>query len=391
MQEKTTNKMSINISVIIMICVMGIMTATTGTMAPNVAEALGVHPETMGIGTTFYAIGMLIGSAAGGIMAERMGKRIVLMAGSFIMGCGLITNVLTASLVGSFPLYLFGSFLGGFGFTPCEANGNALLGDNNPGRESAIINICQMFYAAVAIVAPMAAVAAVSAGAKWQYVYLSVAAMYIIIGIVVFSLKSVDQVKTATEGGEKDTMGIMEVFKSKTFCLLCLVMFLMTCYESVAVIYGNLHLINSSVPEKTAAIGVSLYQAGTTLGRFICIFLSGKESKGMKVLTVFAPIGLALVLFAPVTALRLVGLGMLGLGTGPVWPLLFVLALKQYPAHTGIAGSALDMFMCAGYIIWPTVIGALMQNTTTTLTVCLGAAAIVFVLTLVFRDKEPTQ
>ena len=85
-------------------------------------------------------------------------------------------------------------------------------------------------------------------------------------------------------------------------------------------------------------------------------------------------VGAQLALLARGDGLRLLGVALYGVGCGPVWPMLFVLAARVFPQRSGASYAVMMFFSTAGNSLSPAIIGAGVNNVETTFVICAALA-----------------
>lgn len=118
-------------------------------------------------------------------------------------------------------------------------------------------------------------------------------------------------------------LGVFSIIKSRGVFLAMLALGLYCAMEFTLGLWGASYLINTNTVETAAkaATWVSLYFGGIMVGRFITGFLTMKFSDNALILggVVFAVFG-GLFLLIPNTAIAPVGLVLIGIGFGPIFP-----------------------------------------------------------------------
>lgn len=106
---------------------------TMGFVAPAIVRAWGINPAELGPIFGAGLLGMLVGSIALGAMADRAGRRPVLIGATVFYGlCMLVTT-----LVQSVPQFLVIRFLTGFGIGGVMGNAIALVSEYSPQKHRA--------------------------------------------------------------------------------------------------------------------------------------------------------------------------------------------------------------------------------------------------------------
>ena len=148
---------------------------------------------------------------------------------------------------------------------------------------------------------------------------------------------------------------------------LALVSFVCYCAaEATAGLWGSSYLVNKGLSPDDAAIGISLFYGGITLGRFLSGFLTMKLNNCMLIRLgqVICIIGAVCLLLPLPTYFSLVGLILVGLGCAPIYPCM----LHETPTRFGTSASqsiiGLQMaFAYMGSTFMPPILGFIASKT----------------------------
>ena len=159
----------------------------------------------------------------------------------------------------------------------------------------------------------------------WRDGYRVVALMQVVFAVLVlFTLpkwKKLEAPVTA-ETDEKSDKTLIDILKTKGMVTSILSLGLYCSMEFLLGTWGATYIVNTlGLSPDTAAMWVSLYYGGIMLGRVIAGFVSMKYSDNSLIRAgiVVSSVGM-LVLLLPLGATSLVGLLLIGIGFGPVFP-----------------------------------------------------------------------
>lgn len=206
------------------------------------------------------------------------------------------------------------------------------------------MNWLHCFWGLGVTISPMILSAFLGGDGTWRNGYRVIALLQLLIaGVVLVTLKKwnihrENETDSATEEKEQTEKGFFDLLKIKGVKTSILSLGLYCGGEFLIGTWGATYAVNvfATAPEE-AAKWISLYYCGIMLGRIISGFLSEKLSDntlikgGMAV----AAIGM-LVLLLPIGKYALVGLLLIGMGYGPVFPSV----LHNIPARFGTDYSA---------------------------------------------------
>ncbi len=367
-----------------LITVMGIVANIFHTLADRIVISLGRPATQAGILISVYALGSLCSVLLSSSLADRIGKRRVIAAALSVMAAGLL--IVPAS--SAFAPILIGLFLFGFGFAPSEGMGSALLGDENPEKAAAWMNISQAGFGVGAILGPLIAIAWLNTGNSWRGPFLlgSLLALSLLLMVIV-SGKDRMAPPVSSAG---HSMNMFELLKDKRFVFLVIMMFLYLGYESVAPAYIKRYFVDSGSGESLASLMISLFWGSMIIGRLLGSFLAGREMQSIRGYTVFTFLGILLLILGKTPLLRIIAVVLFGFGCGPVWPMLITLAARLFPKRSGAAVGMMMLASMAGFAVFPFLIGNLPANPVLTF-VFSAILAVLLILVSGFAGRKDTS
>lgn len=353
------------------------------TVVDRMSLSIGKEALASGVLLSVYALGSLTSLIASSALADRVGKRPVVGASLLVIALGLILISLSK---GAAALYL-GLFLFGFGFAPTEGMSSALLGDENPNNASFWMNLAQAGFGLGAIIGPMIAMLYLASNETFHGLFTLIGLLSLIFMVLVF-LSARTAGNAVKNTGEK-TMNMFSVLKDRRMRFLALTIFLYLGYESVSPAYMKILFLRNGESEALAAGMISLFWGTMILGRLLGTQLTGKESKSIPIFTVFVIIGSLLLITAGNTPLRVLAVGLVGFGCGPVWPMLVLMAVRLFPKRSGAAMGIMMLSSMLGISLFPPLIGALPNNLNVTFILCavLGSLVILVSTSTIKEEK----
>jgi len=207
----------------------------------------------------------------GGIAADRWGKKTVLTIAVVGMPIALLLFPMSPNfLVACFIVVFIGGFCGFI-----ESIANALIADLNIENPGFYINFAQVFFGIGALVGPILAGIAVSAGVSWKSIYYILACLFLIIAVVFI----INKLPPTPKLESISWVGLKNLITDKKFLLICLCMVLYTGAEvsgwgwMSTFLKQNLHF---SMTKSSIAVGVFWF--AIVVGRLICTPLTLKYS-----------------------------------------------------------------------------------------------------------------
>ena len=308
-------------------------------------------------------------SLPSGAIIRRIGYKPGIIAALTTMGCGLLL-FLPASIVISYPVFLFALFVVGSGLALLQVAINPYVGAlGSPETASARLNLCGFLNSGATTLAPRlgAIFIFVAAGATTAQLahsvrvpYLIVAAFSFLLAVITIFVPLPALIPTQNIDAPETQAGGAWQFRHLRFGAAAIFT-----YVGAEVAIGSI-LINflgqpsmGSIAPKAAATYVSLYWGGAMVGRLIGTFAL-LRIRAERALAAVASVALILV------AITLFGHGLValwaivccGLFNSVMWPCIFPLSLNGLGGYTS-QGSGILVAMIVGGAVIPVVQGKL--------------------------------
>lgn len=357
-----------NLLICTLITMLGATATSLSSLFAPMAEAVGLPASAVGVFISVYMVGSGVSVFFAGPLADRLGKRRVVAAGTLLLTLGLAGVAAPLGAMATFA----GLFVLGVGFGPSESMGSALLTDENGSRATLWMNLSQIGFGIGAIAAP-ALIARNFSGGDYRSVFALCAAAFFML-FVAISLSGRGQVARVNPQSQINSFVLL---KNRTFLRYVLLIFLYMGYESVAPAYLKQFFLDKDAGEELATLMISLFWASMLVSRLIGAFMGGRELFSIQFFTLFVIAGAALTLIAPGVTLRIAGVVLFGFGCGPVWTMIFVLASRVFPDRSGAACGLTMLFSTAGGAVFPSLIGAWVGDARVTLILCIAIAVLV--------------
>ncbi len=311
-------------------------------------------------------------SLPSGWIVGRIGYKAGICAALSAMGVGLLLFQ-PASIVVSYPLFLFALFVVGSGLALLQVAINPYVGAlGRPETAASRLNLCGFLNSFATTLAPKlgAAFIFIGAGATTAQLARSVRAPYLLLAGFTFLLAAVTffvplpelipAAKKASEAGSRSGQGSAWQFLHLRFGALAIFT-----YVGAEVAIGSLMISFLGQPDMgglshAAAAGyVSLYWGGAMIGRFLGIFalLWVRAQRALAAVAAIAFLLVATVLFGH-GHLAMWAIVSCGLFNSVMWPCIFPLSLKGLGRFTS-QGSGILITMVVGGAVIPELQGLL--------------------------------
>ena len=385
------NKTLSNIYFSVAIGLSGVITSCHFTLVNRLAFDLGHSAAAIGALVSLYTAGTLSGNLLSGYFADSVGKRrmIRLAFPLAALGACLLLPGLPDALV-----YL-GIYLLGTGSGCNESQSSAIITSENPNRAARWMNISQMMYCIGAIFSPMLAIWFMQfEGNAYRRIYFLLSILIVCLTLLGFlpRLRGDESSPTRTEAKQSVPSGrnMLALLKRPSFLFIALMLFFYVGYESSSTTFLKPLFMNRGLSEEIASIAISVYWGFMVLGRFIGVFVKKMEANVILIFSLCFLSGAAALIFVKTPIPLFAGAALIGLGCGPVWPLLFVLGGRRHPEKIGAAFGILSIFSASGAICFPFLISRLTDKYNISFLLCaiLCLALISLLLGIIKSEKR---
>lgn len=328
-----------------------------------------------GVGVFFFvnAVASVGGSIGGGLLTERIGRRVVLTTGVMLMVIGLAS----LAVVPSWGLFLLAAVPLGLGFGSIDGGMNGLVLDLYPEGRGRALNLLHLSFSLGALASPLFVGRLVDAGASWQSVMLgsAVAAVPLAVLFAVLRLPS---------GRHAHSPGVSAVRTGLALPLVLLAVAI-ACYVGSEIGVSNWlvrYLESASLTLATSAL--ALFWGCLALGRLVSARLGDRFDHAWfaAVSALAAAAALVAAVAVPSLPASIVLFGVVGFAFGPVYPLIVAVAGDRYPARSAAVSGFLSGTAVIGAIIYPPLMGFVSVGAGLGAAM-LGAAVLVFACGLV--------
>ena len=288
-----------------------------------------------------------------GNLADRIGKRIVILSFSVV----LLLGCLLASLAGGVFVFAAGVFLIGAGYSVCETAGSAALADASPEDGARFVNLSQGALSLGAVVSPiLTQLFAKALGSGWRLMFLLCMAGTLVSALFLFFLPISATQRTIVE---TSTVSPAVYFKDLPFMLFFASILLYVGLENGFGYFTESLFTLELGAISLGAYAISAYWASMALSRLLFGLLPIKPERALVVcLGVSGALFLALwLLKLPVPALIVCAL--IGFAFGPVWSSLMNLAAARCPGSSGGAMGLMSAGCGLGGALFPALMGVI--------------------------------
>ncbi len=344
----------------------------TGLLVPSLIRQIepAFAQDDAGIGVYFFvsALGSVAGSMGGGLLTERVGRRVVLTTAVSLLALGMAG----LAVVPNWTLFLVAAIPFGVGMGGIDGGMNGLVLDLYPAGRGRALNLLHLCFSLGALASPLVVGRVVDAGASWQAVIFAsaVAAVPLAILFAVVRLPSGRHVHAPGASAIRTGLALPLVLLAVAIAF----------YVGSEIGVSNWlvrYLETASLTLATSAL--ALFWACLALGRLVSARLGDRFDHAWFAATSAMAAGVALVAAVAVPSLgaSIVLFGVVGFAFGPVYPLIMAVAGDRYPARSAAVSGFLSGIAVIGAIIYPPIMGFVSVGAGLGAAM-LGAAALVF-------------
>lgn len=359
-------------------------------LLPVLIEQYNLSLGQGGLFMTFLSIGGILAILAGGMVADRLRKSL-LVGGSFLVySCCL----LFMDLVPSFKALLGMFFILGASTRLLDTTINAFISDLHRDNRGFQINLLHTFFGVGALLGPLYSRVLLTHGVLWGNTFRILGAICLFIMLLyIVSLKAYpESVLKIRSSAAKGRLGF--IF-SREIILLCIIMILYKGHQSGINNWLPMYLQDTlKLDPFFSSLALSIFWVGLILARLICprlmclidskyLILWGNLFGGIILLGGFI-INIPLVLMLSV--------GITGFLTGATMPLLIVLGCGWYPENSGTVSSMIYLSSTFSNMFFPWAIGVVGEATSfkggMLITGVPLIMILIFILPLLKKDKS---
>jgi fucose permease len=337
--EATTARFAVRRAIIAGMVAMGLFISIVGPALPGVRATFGLTLGEAGLLALANSLGYIISGFAGGLLADRWDRRLILLIGSAAMAVGAVAFMLAPL----WPLLLLGTAIVGVGVGTVDAPGNALINQHSGRWRGADLNLAHGYFGVGAIVGPLLAGWLLAIGLSWRWL----AAPAFLASLALIGLAWSLRLPPRRDGAGPARID-WSILRQPLVGLLALALCLYVGVELMVGAWAFSHLQTAfDAGAGVAGLATALYWGGLTLGRFVMGTVGSRI--GPHALIVGNAVGsaLALTLFvaAPTLPLAIAGLALIGLSLANVFPAVVAIVGAAFP-HAG--GAATGVLVAAG-------------------------------------------
>lgn len=303
-----------------------------------------------GIGIFFFvnAVAWVSGSMVGGLLTERVGRRVVLPLAVALITLGLIGM----AIVSSWGLFLAAGIPFGLGSGAIDGGTNGLILDLYPTSRGRALNLLHLFFSLGALASPLVVGRLVEASVAWQSVLIgtALAATPLAVLLAVADVPSGRHARTAGTGAARIGLALPLVALAVAIA----------CYVGSEVGVSNwLVRFLEAASLSVATSALALFWGCLAFGRLVSARLGDRfdHAQFAAIAALVASVALVAAVVVPSLPASIVLFGVVGFAFGPIYPLIMAVGGDRFPARSAAVSGFLSGIAVIGAILYPPVMG----------------------------------
>ena len=335
---------------------LGIAISMLGPSLPALAERTGIPLSQAGIFFSLFAAGSVLATLLLARYNDRPARHALLIGGSLVMGTSFWLVATSHTLMqAGVAVALCGLSMSTVGTAP-----NAIIVDLFRDRAGQALNALHVVVGIGSFVGPLLIGAAIRSGNDYRVAY-RVAAGAMLVVCVLWTVSRPPRPQRAATGDRSAWRSLLST--------LILVFALAMLYTGTEQVIGGWLFTyaqgTTAMQAVTASLLVALFWLAILLGRLAAVRILRRVTnlELLRACTLVGAAGIGVLLLGGVApALLWIGVIVLGLAFGPVFPTTLALAGELAPDRAGAAGSLVVASGSVGAMILPWLAGTLMPS-----------------------------
>lgn len=364
----------------------GIVLAVLGTLfgMPEMRAHLHIDLAQQGDLFLLLYVGILIASLMAGPLIDHIGHKLVLLISALLVSLGmlLLSAAHSISAAGAAAIALG---LGGGGLNTCTS---ALVSELYGERRGAMLNVLGIFFGIGALCIPLLA-----ATLEGRFTVVQLLIFCSLLSGLCAITYAVLRFPALTEAHAFSWRETLRVATYGGIWLIGLLLLFESGNEASVSGWTSTYANASGLSSRTATLVLAVYWAALMLSRLIAASLLRVMGKAHLILVsaVLSVIGCGILLSAQSVVWLSIGVGVIGLSHGPIFPTALAIAGDRYSAVAGTVFGLLFSIALVGGMTFPWAVGHVSQRFTVRIGMVVplvGALGICCVSTILVRQSR---
>lgn len=329
-------------------------------LLPYIISAYQLDLQQASYFSIFQGSGSLIALGIAGAFADRLSK-------GHLIGVAIVLYGACIILIGTAPAFIIllivWALVGLFSGLLNQLS-TAFISDLYENKRARYVNLLHMVFGLGSLLGPQYPKLMSYKATTWNHTYFVLGSTALVLGIcyaifILYSQFRTPNKKIYKTAARKDNLPLRQVIKAPGIRLVCVIAFLMMGNQGVLSVWIPTYLtkINPLLyTTEYSVIVMTIYWLGMACSRLLSSYFSQIFSAkrmiflGSSMGTAF--LALALLVQSPLG--WIIFLFCIGLSTGAIYPLIFVVAFELFPAYSASASSIVSLFSSCGsmFFVW---------------------------------------
>ena len=320
----------------------------------TICQQFGLGVLGMGTLVGILHVASTLAPALMGAVADRVGKKKILVIFSLLFGIGC----LIAACSGFLPMFVMALLIIGAGYSVCESLTSAVCVEIDGQNGARYINLTQCLLSVGAILGPIVLSNLPELPfASWRLLYLLCGVPLLVIGIRLSRLPF-----PAGEGAAAAKTYARKLWLSPIFLAMILCMFLYIGLENGFGYFVDILFSGKVSGAALGAYGISAYWAGMAFSRLVYSLRTYRPRTTVQLSFLAAAAGFIALILVP-SGYLCVGLcALVGFTYGPIWTTIVAGAAQRFPRHKASATGLMSASCGLAGIIYPVFMGAVVES-----------------------------
>lgn len=320
----------------------------------GICQQFGIGVLGMGTMVAILHVASTLAPAIMGIIADRIGKKKVLVLFTVLFGFGC----LTAAAAGGLVLFVVAMLVIGAGYSVCESLTSAVCVETDEVNGARYINLTQCLLSVGAIAGPivMGNLPELPFD-SWRLLYIFCGVPLAVIGLILSRMTF-----PAPAAAKAAKTGTRQLWLSPVFLALLAGMFLYVGLENGFGYFVEILFDGKISGAVLGAYGISAYWAGMAFSRFLYSLRPYRPRRAVRLSFVGAALTFLGLILIPSGWLCVALCALVGFAYGPVWTSLVAGAAERFPQHKASATGLMSASCGLGGILYPVFMGAMVET-----------------------------
>jgi fucose permease len=335
-----------------------ILIGWTGLLVPSLLRVLQADfartDAEFGLIYLVSALLFAVGALGSGLIAGRVGRRVVLPVAALLIGCGLLVEAAAPA----WPIFVAGAAIAGLGCGGIDSVGSSVIMDVYAAGSGSALNLLHLFYSVGALAAPLVVGVLVGGGIEWRLLVAATGVAGLALAVPLVRVGSVPPRGRATMSAPTD--GSARSVSSALRLALVALAVAIACYVAAeSGVSSWLVGFLAREPMTAATIALGLFWAGIAGGRLVASRVADRFDpvRFTAACALTGGIAILVAVAVPYGPIRIALFLAAGFAFGPVYPMILAIAGSLFPHRAAAVAGIVAAAGVGGSITYPALMG----------------------------------